>query len=70
MKLVNVNKISYDPKTKGYLVLLKSYKDDDFLEIMVGAKSAKQISLAKEGVKLPRPCTHELLLDIVNSFEH
>ena len=69
MKLVDIDKISYDPQTKGYLVTLQSYQDEDYLDIIVGAKDAKQISLAKEGVNLPRPSTHDLLLDIIESFD-
>ena len=69
MKLVNIDKISYDPQTKGYVVMLQSYQDEDCLEIVIGAKDAKQISLAKEGVNLPRPSTHDLLLDIIESFD-
>jgi len=69
MRLVDIDRISYDPPTKGYLVTLQSYQDEDYLDIIVGAKDAKQISLAKEGVNLPRPSTHDLLLDIVESFD-
>ena len=69
MRLVDIGKISYDPQTKGYLVTLQSYQDEDCLDIIVGAKDAKQISLAKEGVNLPRPSTHDLLLDIIESFD-
>ena len=69
MQLVDIDKISYDPQTKGYLVTLQSYQDEDSLDIIVGAKDAKQISLAKEGVNLPRPSTHDLLLDIIESFD-
>ena len=69
MRLVDIDKISYDPQTKGYLVTLQSYQDEDCLDIIVGAKDAKQISLAKEGVNLPRPSTHDMLLDIIESFD-
>ena len=69
MILVDVNKISYDPSSRGYLVVLKSLEDNDFLQILISTKDAKQISLAKEGVGLPRPATHDLLLDIVNNFD-
>ena len=69
MILVNINKISYDPNSKGYLVMLKALEDNNCLEILISTKDAKQISLAKEGVNLPRPSTHDLLLDIINSFD-
>ena len=69
MKLVDINKISHDPKSKGYLIKLKAFKRNDFLEILVGTKDAKQISLAEGGINLPRPSTHDLLLDIIDSFD-
>ena len=37
MQLVDIDKISYDPQTKGYLVTLQSYQDEDSLDIIVGA---------------------------------
>ena len=69
MKLVNIKKISHDPQSKGYLVTLKSIEDNESMEILVGTKDAKQISLAKEGISLPRPSTHDLLLSIIDSFD-
>ena len=69
MKLVDISKISYDPQSKAYLVILKSFEDDDSLGILIGTKDAKQISLAKEGINLPRPSTHNLLLDIIDRFD-
>tara|TARA_B100000131_G_C18120965_1_gene612912 strand:- start:218 stop:811 length:594 start_codon:yes stop_codon:yes gene_type:complete len=68
-KLVNIDKISYDPGRKGYLVVLKTSDQNKSLEILVGTKAAKEIALAKEGVNFPRPSTHELLLDIIDNFE-
>ena len=50
------------------MVNLKSFNDNNSIDILVGTKDAKQISLAKEGISLPRPSTHDLLLDIVESF--
>tara|TARA_Y100000768_G_scaffold328148_1_gene266010 strand:- start:3119 stop:3694 length:576 start_codon:yes stop_codon:yes gene_type:complete len=66
---VNIDKISYDPTQKGYLVSLKSIESEHFLNILVGTKAAKEISLAKEGVTFPRPSTHELFVDIIDNFE-
>ena len=68
MELVDIKKISHDPRSKGYLVTLKSFKNSNFMDILVGTKDAKQISLAKEGISLPRPSTHDLLLNIVDGF--
>ena len=69
MILADIDKISYDPRSKGYSVLLSSFQDDRYIEILISTKDAKQISLAKEGVNLPRPSSHDLLLDIINNFD-
>ena len=69
MKISQIEKISFDPKTKGYLVEICTKKENKTLKIIVSTKDAKQISLAKEGVILPRPSTHDLLLDLINSFD-
>ena len=69
MKLVDIKKISHDPRSKGYLVTLKAFKKNDSLEILVGIKDAKEISLAKEGIDLPRPSAHDVLLDIIDNFD-
>ena len=66
---ISINKISYDPEQKGYLVTLKSLESESFLNILVGTKAAKEISLAKEGVTFPRPSTHELFIDTIDNFE-
>ena len=41
---ISINKISYDPEQKGYLVTLKSLQSESFLNILVGTKAAKEIS--------------------------
>jgi len=69
MILAQIKKISYDPESKGYLVEIVTSNDNETLKILVSTKDAKQISLAKEGVNLPRPSTHDLLLDFINSFD-
>lgn len=69
MILAQIEKISYDPESKGYLVEISTSNNNETLRILVSTKDAKQISLAKEGVNLPRPSTHDLLLDFVNSFD-
>ena len=69
MILVDIDKISYDPRSKGYSVLLRDFKENKHMEILISTKDAKQISLAKEGINLPRPSSHDLLLDIISNFD-
>ena len=67
MNLVNVDKIFYDSEAKGYGVKLISYQGNESLVIIIGTDDAKEISLAKERVQLPRPSTHDLLVKIMES---
>ena len=70
MNLVEVKRISYYPPSKGYAVLLQEKDSDRSLPIIVGSSEAQAIALYLEGVDMPRPMTHDLLinvLDLLNS---
>ncbi|MAJ44398.1 MAG: hypothetical protein CMF96_06615 [Candidatus Marinimicrobia bacterium] len=66
---VEVNKISYHPPSKGYAVLLQELGGNKQLPIVVGSNEAQAIALAYEGIEMPRPMTHDLLNEIIDSFE-
>ena len=66
---VEVNKISYHPPSKGYAVLLQEIGGDKQLPIVVGSTEAQAIALALEGIDMPRPMTHDLIKDIIDSLE-
>jgi len=70
MNLVEVKRISYYPPSKGYAVLLQEKDSNRSLPIIVGSNEAQAIALYLEGVDMPRPMTHDLLinvLDLLNS---
>ena len=70
MNLVLVKRISYYPPSKGYAVLLQEKDSNRSLPIIVGSNEAQAIALYLEGVDMPRPMTHDLLinvLDLLNS---
>ena len=70
MNLVEVKRISYYPPSKGYAVLLFDAISNKNLPIIVGSSEAQAIALYLENVDMPRPMTHDLLinvLDILNS---
>lgn len=66
---IEVNKISYHPPSKGYAVLLQEIGGKKQLPIVVGSTEAQAIALALEGIDMPRPMTHDLIKDIIDSFE-
>ena len=69
MNLVEVKRISYYPPSKGYAVLLKEKSGSRSLPIIVGSTEAQAIALYLEGVELPRPMTHDLLINLLESLE-
>ena len=69
MNLVEVKRISYYPPSKGYAVLLQEKDGTKSLPIIVGSSEAQAIALYLEGVDMPRPMTHDLLINVLESLE-
>jgi uncharacterized protein len=67
---VEISHVSYYPETKGYTVLLKDIGDNErYIPIVVGNHEAQTIAMALEGVELPRPFTHDLMMDIIDELD-
>ena len=69
MNLVEVKRISYYPPSKGYAVLLEEKEGDRSLPIIVGSSEAQAIALYLEGVNMPRPMTHDLIVNILENMD-
>ena len=69
MNLVEVKRISYYPPSKGYAVLLEEKDSNRSLPIIVGSNEAQAIALYLEGVDMPRPMTHDLLINVLDLLE-
>ena len=69
MNLVEVKRISYYPPSKGYAVLLQEKESNRSLPIIVGSNEAQAIALYLEGVDMPRPMTHDLLINVLDLLE-
>ena len=69
MNLVEVKRISYYPPSKGYAVLLQEKDTNRSLPIIVGSNEAQAIALYLEGVDMPRPMTHDLLINVLDILE-
>ncbi|MCF7805652.1 MAG: DUF151 domain-containing protein [Candidatus Marinimicrobia bacterium] len=65
---VEVAKIAFYPPSKGYAVLLSEVHGDRQLPVIVGAFEAQAIALALEGMKMPRPMTHDLISTILEDL--
>ena len=69
MNLLEVQRISYYPPSKGYAVLLQEKDGNRRLPIIVGSSEAQAIALYLEGVDMPRPMTHDLLINVLDTLE-
>jgi len=69
MNLVEVKRISYYPPSKGYAVLLEEKDSNRSLPIIVGSNEAQAIALYLEGVDMPRPMTHDLLINVLDLLD-
>ena len=69
MNLVEVKRISYYPPSKGYAVLLQEKDGSRSLPIIVGSSEAQAIALYLEGVAMPRPMTHDLIIKVLENLE-
>lgn len=61
--------LSSSPATGGaYAILLKEIDGNRRLPIIIGAFEAQAIALEIEGIKPPRPLTHDLLKNIIDNL--
>jgi len=65
---VEIAGISYYQPSRGYAVLLKELDGGRQVPIIVGGTEAQAIAMALEGVEMPRPLTHDLLVDILDQL--
>ena len=69
MHLVKINKIEYHPSSKGYILVLEKEKNKIKIPILIGSNEAQALSLAYEDIRLPRPTTHDLIINLVNDLD-
>lgn len=56
------------PGGGGYALILKEVAGDRRLPIIIGSFEAQHIALELEGIKPPRPLTHDLLRNVIESL--
>ncbi len=64
-----MDKIGLDPEHGQAILLLKDEEGRRYLPISVGPFEANAIALAVEGVDPPRPLTHDLLKNVLETFK-
>ena len=66
---LKVLKISYNPSSKNYAVILKEIDGEMCVPVIIGSFEAQSIALAIEVIETPRPLTHDLICDIINTID-
>lgn len=66
---VDILGLSTNPASGGaYALILREVNGNRRLPIIIGASEAQSIALEMEGIKPPRPLTHDLMKNIIASF--
>ena len=61
--------LSTSPASGGaYALILREVNGNRRLPIIIGASEAQSIALEMEGIKPPRPLTHDLMKNIITAF--
>jgi len=66
---MNVNTVLFDSKNNSYIVVLKDETGKKILPIWIGAAEGNSIAMAMSNVKLERPHTHDLIVNIFDRLE-
>jgi len=69
MHLVEIYKIEYHPSSKGYILILKKNNSDIKIPILIGSNEAQALSLAYEDIRLPRPTSHDLIINLTQELD-
>ncbi len=65
---VTVRTLAVDPVSNMPVVILESTETESYLPIWIGIFEANSIALQLEGVPMPRPMTHDLLMSLVKTL--
>ncbi|MCX7857823.1 MAG: bifunctional nuclease family protein [Deltaproteobacteria bacterium] len=68
LKEMRVAGITVDPFTNTPIVILKDLEDREVLPIWIGLLEASSIATALEHLPTPRPMTHDLMRNILDSL--
>ncbi len=63
---VELTKIIIDEKRQDQVIVLKEKNGDRQIPIVIGLMEASSIKIKISGVDVPRPMTHDLLLNVVD----
>lgn len=68
LKQMKVEGLLFDPRSGMYILLLQAVNGEETLPIWIGKPEADSIALALGRVVPPRPLTHDLMKNIIDSL--
>lgn len=66
---VRVERVTLDTATSRFVVILKDEERNRWLPIVVGSTEAQAIALQLENISPPRPLTHDLIKNVLESID-
>ena len=66
---INVVGVRVEMHTNQQIILLQDETSERYLPIWVGAVEATAIAFAQQGIKPPRPLTHDLFTDVLITLQ-
>ena len=66
---MEIGGLGFDPRNLSPLVLLRDPEEMNFLPIWIGIFEAAAIAMELQGVKPPRPMTHDLIRAFIDRFQ-
>ena len=69
MYLMKVRGLVFDPHTNMYIVILNDEMDKEILPIWIGKFEANAICFILEGITPPRPMTHDLTKNVLDTLD-
>jgi len=69
MKKAKINSLMLIPQIGQYVLVLETAEDQRLVPIWIGASEGSSIALQLQGAELPRPITHDLIVNLVRLFE-
>ncbi len=66
---VKVERVTLDTATSRFVVILKDEKLNRWLPIVVGSTEAQAIALQLENISPPRPLTHDLIKNLLETID-
>ena len=66
---VTVERVTLDTSTSRFVVILKEESKNRWLPIVVGSSEAQAIALQLENISPPRPLTHDLIRNLLDTLD-